>query len=498
MEDWLDPLFDADGDARRRRLGDRRRRRAVAGADGGRRAAPSPRRRRRSRPRARCGSSAARATTAATGSSRRAAWPSSGTRSRCCLLWPRDELSDDATANLERSTAGATSVGERGRRRPSPARARSSTRSSAPASTGAPREPAAAAIEAINGCGAPVVACDIASGVDASTGEAAGAAVEADVTVTFHAAKVGHRVAPGKRRTGELRVAPIGIPDGRARRAGRRRDRAPAVLDALPPPRARARPSSRSGEVLVVGGSRGLTGAVCLAAAAAIRAGAGYATVAVPGDARADLRGEADRGDDARPPDGRRRARRRRRPRRSLERARARRLPSSLGPGLGRERGAARAGPPTVARGSQAPLLIDADGLNALAGDLSDARRRARRRPSSPRTPASSAGCSAATPMRSTRSRLASAPRGRRAARRDRRAQGRRHDRRRRRAASRSTRVASPALATAGTGDVLSGTIAALLARGLEPFEAACAGVLRARSRAGRDRRRADRRRRVA
>src|SRR3954452_14984751 len=80
--------------------------------------------------------------------------------------------------------------------------------------SGAPRDPALAAIEAINRCGAPVVACDVASGVDASSGEIAGAAIEADLTVSFHAAKVGHRVAPGKWHTGELRVVPIGIPDG--------------------------------------------------------------------------------------------------------------------------------------------------------------------------------------------------------------------------------------------------------------------------------------------
>ena len=89
--------------------------------------------------------------------------------------------------------------------------------------SGAPREPAAAAIEAINRCGAPVVACDIASGVDASSGEIAGLAVEADLTVSFHAAKIGHRIAPGKWHTGELRVVPIGIPAGAPRRAGRRR-----------------------------------------------------------------------------------------------------------------------------------------------------------------------------------------------------------------------------------------------------------------------------------
>ncbi len=71
---------------------------------------------------------------------------------------------------------------------------------------GTPKEPVTAAIEAINRCGAPVVACDIASGVDASSGEVAGTAVEADLTVSFHAAKLGHRIAPGKWHTGELRV----------------------------------------------------------------------------------------------------------------------------------------------------------------------------------------------------------------------------------------------------------------------------------------------------
>ncbi|MDX6622842.1 MAG: ADP-dependent NAD(P)H-hydrate dehydratase / NAD(P)H-hydrate epimerase, partial [Solirubrobacterales bacterium] len=68
--------------------------------------------------------------------------------------------------------------------------------------SGVPREPAAAAIAAINRCPAPVVACDIASGVDASSGEIAAEAVEAELTVSFHAAKVGQWVAPGKWHTG--------------------------------------------------------------------------------------------------------------------------------------------------------------------------------------------------------------------------------------------------------------------------------------------------------
>src|SRR5919202_1074188 len=62
--------------------------------------------------------------------------------------------------------------------------------------SGEPRPGTARLIEAINELGAPVVAVDVPSGVDASTGEVAGAAVEADVTVTFHGEKVGHHVAP--------------------------------------------------------------------------------------------------------------------------------------------------------------------------------------------------------------------------------------------------------------------------------------------------------------
>ena len=164
-----------------------------------------------------------------------------------------------------------------------PARVPSSTRSSAPASRGRRGSRRAAAIDAINRCGAPVVACDIASGVDASSGEIAGAAVEADLTVTFHAAKLGQRVAPGKWHTGELRVVPIGIPDGAPGRAGWRRHR-----PRRPRPRTRAvapaRPSSAPARWRSPASSRGLTGAVRMSSLAAIRAGAGYATVAVPAD----------------------------------------------------------------------------------------------------------------------------------------------------------------------------------------------------------------------
>src|SRR3954469_16297077 len=80
---------------------------------------------------------------------------------------------------------------------------------------GEPREPVKSAIEAINAQeGVPVVACDVPSGVNASSGEVEGAAVRADATGTFHGSKVGLHVAPGTFHSGDVRIVEIGIPRG--------------------------------------------------------------------------------------------------------------------------------------------------------------------------------------------------------------------------------------------------------------------------------------------
>src|SRR3954470_2753503 len=128
------------------------------------------------------------------------------------LLWPAGELSPDASANLERFDGTVREVSADDLHG---ALAGSGAVIDAIFGTGfegAPRVPADSAIEAINAGDIPVVAADIASGVDASSGEAEGTAVDADVTVSFHAAKLGHWIFPGKAKTGELRVADIGIP----------------------------------------------------------------------------------------------------------------------------------------------------------------------------------------------------------------------------------------------------------------------------------------------
>src|SRR5438067_2375397 len=142
---------------------------------------------------------------------------------------------------------------------------------------GAPREETSRLIEQINRAGVPVLAVDVPSGVNASTGEVAGAAVRADVTVTMHGSKVGLAVAPGRFHAGEVEVADIGLEPGRT---GHELVR-PEILGEVPRRSARDNKYT-AGHVLVVGGSRGMTGAPALAARAALRADAGYVTIAAP------------------------------------------------------------------------------------------------------------------------------------------------------------------------------------------------------------------------
>src|SRR6185437_337550 len=120
---------------------------------------------------------------------------------------------------------------------------------------GEPRAETAQLIEQINAEAAPVLAVDIPSGVNASTGEVAGAAVRADVTVTMHGPKVGLAVAPGRFLAGEVVVADIGLASGETEHRLVTRE----ILAEVP----RRSPRDNkytAGHVLVVGGSRGMTG----------------------------------------------------------------------------------------------------------------------------------------------------------------------------------------------------------------------------------------------
>jgi ADP-dependent NAD(P)H-hydrate dehydratase / NAD(P)H-hydrate epimerase len=399
-----------------------------------------------------------------------------GLPAEALLLFPADTLSGDAQTNLERLRAAAGDVREVDGDRLAAALERSSVVVDALLGTGfsgSPRAPLDTAIEAINAADARTVAVDVPSGVDASTGEVSGACVRADLTVTFHGPKLGLWINPGKEHAGRVEVVPIGIPEdgATAPAAGLI---GPAVREEVPR-RAGDTTKFSSGAVLVVGGSTGLTGAVCLASDASMRAGAGWVRAAVPGSLNAIFEVKLTEVMSVPLPDddGHLLARAADQVLEAAERADS----VVLGPGLGRTEGAFELARLLLAR-IERPMLVDADGLNAIAEGPDGLKAAAKRSAPLILTPhagelarllASSSGEVGAHRLASVRE-----------------------------AASRAEAVVvlkgddtlvaagdrlgispggSPALATAGTGDVLSGVTGAFLARGLGAFEAACAAV---------------------
>jgi NAD(P)H-hydrate repair Nnr-like enzyme with NAD(P)H-hydrate epimerase domain len=211
---------------------------------------------------------------------------------------------------------------------------------------GAPREETSALIEEINAAGVPVLAVDIPSGVNASTGEVAGAAVNADVTVTMHGPKVGLVVAPGRFHAGEVAVAEIGLEPAETEHR-----LVTAEILAEVPRRSARDNKYTAGHVLVVGGSRGMTGAPALAARAALRADVGYVTIAAPAESLPVLETlvlEAVK-----------------RPLDDVFEAAARATALAVGPGLGREPEAKELVRRLLAE-VELPAVVDADALFEL------------------------------------------------------------------------------------------------------------------------------------
>ena len=211
---------------------------------------------------------------------------------------------------------------------------------------GEPREGAARSIEAIRRAAVPVVAVDIPSGVNASTGEVAGVSVEATSTVTFHGEKVGLAVAPGSLQAGAVEVADIGLEPMETAHA-----RVTSEIARQIPQRRRGGNKYRSGSVLVVGGAPGMTGAVCLAAEAAFRADAGYVTVCAPREALPVVETrllEAVK-----------------RPLEDVMEATERAGALALGPGLGRDK-TARSLVRRLLEQTDLPAVVDADALYGL------------------------------------------------------------------------------------------------------------------------------------
>jgi ADP-dependent NAD(P)H-hydrate dehydratase / NAD(P)H-hydrate epimerase len=319
-----------------------------------------------------------------------------------------------------------------------------------------------------------VLAVDLPSGLEADTGQPLGDAVAADVTVTLGLPKLALTLEPGRSLAGRVVVARIGIADPTPDAPPRAELWTRAAAARHLPKRPRDGHKGRFGHVLVVAGSEGKTGAAVLAALGAARSGAGLVTIACPASLNGVLEASVREVMTAPVPEAAGARFGRASEKAVLELAAARDV-VALGPGLGRDP-ETRSFVRSVVRALASPLVLDADGLVAFEGALAELR--SRRAPSilTPH-PGEAALLLASTPAEVNRDRPAAA----------------------RRLASESgafvvlkgaaTVVADPqgalavnptggpALASGGTGDVLTGVIAGLLAQGLGPRDAARLGV---------------------
>ncbi|TPG49979.1 NAD(P)H-hydrate dehydratase [Rhodanobacter glycinis] len=321
----------------------------------------------------------------------------------------------------------------------------------------APEAAAARLIEQVNCSGQPVLALDVPSGLDTDTGHCAGAAIRADVTVTFIAGKRGLHTGRAADHVGVLELATLGVPDSVY--ADIAPDARLLVAEVLPR-RMRYANKGDNGHVLVIGGEHGMAGAARLAGESALRGGAGLVSVATRAEhvfalnaTRPELMVHGVDGPQALAP--------------MLERASV----LALGPGLGQAAWGHALW--LTALDANKPLVLDADGLNLLA--------REQRRFSAPTIltphPGEAARLLGVSTAEVEHDRFAAV----------------------RELSSRYGAVAvlkgagsliadpdgrldvcpwgNPGMASGGMGDLLTGVVAALLAQGCSAWQAACLGV---------------------
>lgn len=333
----------------------------------------------------------------------------------------------------------------------------------------------AAAIGVINSSGRTVVAVDIPSGVDATTGRILGTAVRADLTVTFALAKLGHILYPGAEYTGELRVVDIGIPSELAAAAPSVEylDRESATL--LLRRRGPTCHKGDNGHSLIIAGSTGKSGAAAMTANSAMRSGAGLVTLAAPASIHPVLEAKTTEAMTVPLPDN---------GAGELSLAALERileiLPGrdvvAIGPGLGMSESVRQLVGEVVAA-VRVPLVMDADALNAVVGHLDGIRSAPSPAVIMTPHPGEMARLAAVSVAEVESDRLGTAARfaagngvylilkGARSV-----------------IAAPDGRLAvnasgNPGMASGGMGDVLAGVVTALLAQGYEPFAACCLAV---------------------
>lgn len=230
------------------------------------------------------------------------------------------------------------------------------------------------AIDWINSSGCPVCSVDIPSGIDASSGAVLGTAVRAELTVTFAAAKVGHAVYPGAGLCGEVLLVDIGIPPRLSNESDEFRFVTTGVARGLLPERPAAGHKGTFGHVLIVAGGAGKSGAAVLTANGALRSGAGLVTLACPSSLQPVVAGlQIEAMTEALPEvDGNLAES----ALAAVEKLWEGKQSLAVGPGLGQKGETVELVRNLVAK-APIPLVVDADGLNALVGRLSVLRQRA-------------------------------------------------------------------------------------------------------------------------
>jgi len=330
-------------------------------------------------------------------------------------------------------------------------------------------------IEALNDARRPVLAVDVPSGLDADSGEPLGLAVRARETVTMGLPKIGLFLYPGMDYAGRVTVADIGLPGDLVAESASVGDLVdPQWVRMLLPERPRSAHKGDFGRVLVIAGSVGMTGAAALCAEAALRVGAGLVTVGCPASLNDILEVKLTEAMTFPLPETYLRTLDTRALALILELAEEADV-LAIGPGLSRQPETAVLVRRLVAR-VEKPIVVDADGLNALA--------------ETPFLLESDHAPAVLTPHPGELARLMDASIGEVQARRTEFAE---------RAAARFQSVVilkgacsviaepgrplaisptgNPGLATGGTGDVLTGMVAGLIAQGLLPFEAGAAAA---------------------